>query len=200
MGGVHTYKECIPLFIFMIIYRATNSANGKVYIGQTTRNLYDRKSAHKMRSMTGTSPFYTAIREYGWDKFDWRVIDRADTIDELLDKEEFWISYYKMDGRAYNEMTGGRHSKHSNTSKKIMRRIQSGKGNGFYGKTHTPEARKRISNNHARHMLGKEHTPEAIEKIRAARARQVITKEHRKNMCIAQRARRDRERVLAIAS
>lgn len=53
----------------MIVYKATNNINNKVYIGITTKTLEHRKSIHKKDSKTKDTYFYKAIRKYGFENF-----------------------------------------------------------------------------------------------------------------------------------
>lgn len=100
--------------VYGIIYKAVNTINGKIYIGQTIRNLEIRKYFHKYDSLNGMSDlvFHRAIRKYGWDNFDWQIIDKCYNIDELNDKEVYWIDYYKSyvhryNSNGYNTTIGG---------------------------------------------------------------------------------------------
>ena len=67
----------------MIVYKATNKINNKVYIGITTKTLEHRKSIHKKDSKTKNTYFYKAIRKHGFDYIKWEVIDTALSIEEL---------------------------------------------------------------------------------------------------------------------
>ena len=73
----------------MIIYKATNKINGKVYIGQSHKSLEERMRRHKNDSTRQDSYFYRAIRKYGWENFSWEVIDIAETDEELDQKEVY---------------------------------------------------------------------------------------------------------------
>lgn len=78
----------------MIVYKATNITNKKVYIGITTKTLEHRMKIHKRDSKKLGTYFYNAIRKYGFDNFKWEVIDTASSIDELHKKEIYYISKY----------------------------------------------------------------------------------------------------------
>jgi group I intron endonuclease len=110
-----------------IIYKCTNIINNKVYIGLTTLNLRLRITKHKNSAFTNNSmcAFHIAIRKYGWENFKWEVIDTTDTFEELCEREKHWILHYNSYGiGGYNETKGGE---------------------GFLGRTHTAETRKKIS-------------------------------------------------------
>ena len=100
----------------MVIYKCT-FPNGKIYIGQTSRDFNLRKREHKSDSnnknnIRYNSPFYRAIRKYGWNNLIWEIIDYAHSLDELNFKEINWIQYYKSylhlkESNGYNVSLGG---------------------------------------------------------------------------------------------
>ena len=117
---------------FGIIYKAT-FPNGKIYIGQTKLSLEDRKKQHLMDLNKGNSAFHRAILKYGTDNVVWETIDTANSLDELNEKEIYWINVCKAytrqkDSVGYNLTTGG---------------------GGIPGYIHTEEDRIKMSQNHA---------------------------------------------------
>lgn len=101
--------------MYGIIYKVTNIQNNKIYIGQTTRSLEERKYHHFYRAdheleITHTH-FINAIRKYGKDAFQWEQIDQADSQQELNNKEIYWIDYYDSINHGYNIQEGGNQSK-----------------------------------------------------------------------------------------
>jgi len=94
----------------VIVYKATNNINGKIYIGYTTNSLEHRKRQHISRAKSkhqGISLFHLALRKYGPANFSWVVIDSGVSRDELILKEEFWINFYKSSSVLYNLRSGG---------------------------------------------------------------------------------------------
>jgi len=95
----------------MIIYKATNKINGKVYIGQTEKDLEWRKNKHKQDSKRMDTYFYRAIKKYGWDNFEWEVIDdTAQNRKELNELEKYYIAQYQSfvdKTKGYNSTSGG---------------------------------------------------------------------------------------------
>lgn len=92
------------------IYLATNTANGKVYVGKTN-NFAKRKREHlnnKSRHL-----FARALRKYGEHAFEWRILESGiETLDEANDREKHWISRYNSYFRnrgsnGYNMTPGG---------------------------------------------------------------------------------------------
>lgn len=110
----------------MIIYKATNTVNNKIYIGQTINTLNYRMKQHFRETKRPNRPntyFHNAINKYGEDTFVFEEIDSAETQEELDEKERYWISYYESNNKAkgYNLDEGGRSGgcKSEETKKKI---------------------------------------------------------------------------------
>lgn len=97
--------------MYGIIYKVTNQANGKIYIGQTTKTLKARMTQHLSHAKKDTSRkgyFQRALKRHGHQNFMWEVIDQGDSPEELNDKEEDWIIYYGSYGKnGYNLTPGG---------------------------------------------------------------------------------------------
>ena len=86
----------------MIIYKTTNLINGKIYIGQSINN--DPK-------YLGSGVFLkNAIEKHGKENFLKEVIDVADSVDELNEKEIYWIEKYNSTDKniGYNLCSGGK--------------------------------------------------------------------------------------------
>lgn len=91
----------------MIIYKGTNTVNGKEYIGQTTRSLKDRIAGHRHNS-NPVGDLAIDIEKYGWDAFEWSIIDTANSYEELYEKEQYWINELDTLNGGYNNTTGGK--------------------------------------------------------------------------------------------
>lgn len=94
----------------MVIYKITNTVNGKVYIGQTIRPIMDRFLRHVNDARNNPSThlkLHRAMNKYGADKFTIEKIDEATTKVELDEKEQFWIKEYNSIGFGYNLTEGG---------------------------------------------------------------------------------------------
>lgn len=92
-----------------VIYKITNSINGKVYIGQTAVSVKRRWNRHKFEATNGNSemPIHIAMRKYGVHNFYYEIVEECQN-SELDSREEYWIlqenSFY--DG-GYNATLGG---------------------------------------------------------------------------------------------
>lgn len=88
----------------MIIYKAINILNKKIYIGQTKFPLKKRVLEHKYNAQYDIDTyFYRAIRKYGFENFKFIVIDAAHNIRELCKLENFYIlKYNSLAPNGYN--------------------------------------------------------------------------------------------------
>lgn len=123
----------------MIIYKATNIINGKVYIGQTITSLENRKGQHERSYKYKHSKefiFARAIKKYGTGNFKWEIIDTAITQEELNLKEIYWIQQLNslVDfGEGYNCSAGGFGGAHSENTKMKIGQAQIGQKNHMFG-------------------------------------------------------------------
>lgn len=95
----------------MIIYKATNKTNGKVYIGQTCNTLEYRKNQHERDcKYHRNSYFHEALLKYGFDQFVWEVIDSSETQEGIDELEKKYITEYKATNKefGYNLKLGGK--------------------------------------------------------------------------------------------
>ncbi len=89
----------------MIIYKAINKINSKVYIGQTVSPLKKRIANHLV-AKNGLFP--AALQKYGIQSFEISIIDQASSKEILETKERYWISQYNCKAPAgYNLTDGG---------------------------------------------------------------------------------------------
>lgn len=133
----------------MIIYAFKNKVNNKIYVGQTCRT-FEERMGERLRHKNTT--LGRALEKYGVDNFEYGIVDEAETIEELNEKEIFWIKKLNsMAPNGYNLCEGGDNTLgyfHREESKKKMSLSRKGsfKGeeNPFFGKKHTSETRKRM--------------------------------------------------------
>lgn len=142
----------------MIIYKATNNINGKVYIGLSTKTIWQRKSCHMSEMKRGRSShlyFYRAIKKYGQDNFSWDILAETDSREKLKAMEKFYIAAYSRITELYNMTNGGEFQ--------VVKYVLSN------------EQRKAISDRTKNRVVNEE----TKEKIRAARAKQIFSEESR---------------------
>lgn len=77
------------------VYKITNKVNNKVYIGISSKGASARFREHIYAAEHG-SPYkiHKAINKYGKDNFLFEVIDFCNSWDELVEKEQYYISLY----------------------------------------------------------------------------------------------------------
>lgn len=91
------------------IYKFTNKIDGKSYIGQSV-DIKRRYKEHKTRK-TENSLFHDAIKEYGFNNFDFSIVELC-KVEELDAKEMYYIKEYNtLTPNGYNVSEGG-HLRH----------------------------------------------------------------------------------------
>lgn len=74
------------------VYKIENIINKKIYIGQS-KNIYKRWYSHRSDYKNKDYPIYQAMRKYGIKNFIFSIIEEC-SIENLSDREDYWISYY----------------------------------------------------------------------------------------------------------
>lgn len=90
------------------IYKITNLANNKIYVGQTRRESKERWAEHKKNfvSLQDTMAIHYAMQKYSKDDFVFEEIERCEN--NILDEREiYWIAYYNSYEEGYNCTPGG---------------------------------------------------------------------------------------------
>ena len=108
----------------MIIYKVTNLINNKIYIGQTKHQLEYRKNQHlrETKSKKDDMYFHRALLKYGFENFNWEQIDIANSLDELNQKEIYYIQLFNTTNRdfGYNRKLGGEQGQCSEETKQLI--------------------------------------------------------------------------------
>jgi group I intron endonuclease len=142
------------------IYKATNIINNKTYVGFDS-NWPSRKNKHKNYHLKKITKFYSAIKKYGWDSFEWTVLyqskDKNHTLNEM---ENFFIEEYDSINSGYNLIPGGSNRKNCRQSEETKNKISK----KFKGRIFTEK--------HRQNMRGK-----------------IRTEEHRKNLSLSQKGK-----------
>lgn len=124
--------ECI------LIYKITNTINGKNYIGQSHKTLEQRVKQYyedyKYRAK-GIRPIIQAMRDYGFEAFEFEVIvDGITTQQELDEMEIYYIRKFDSINNGYNVYEGGNGRTHDELTKIKIGLSQMGNKNHMYGK------------------------------------------------------------------
>ena len=85
----------------MVIYITTNLINGKKYIGIDKNNNPDYIGSGKL--------LIKAIKKYGKENFKKKILESCNSIDELCEREKYWIKYFNAtkNKNFYNIAEGG---------------------------------------------------------------------------------------------
>src|ERR1700722_11487271 len=165
-----------------VIYIATNTVNGKKYIGQTIYTMEHRKYAHRRDALNKGSNllFHKAIRKYGFDVFRWETIVSGLDQDNLDYHEIRFIAKYKTrDPNGYN-LTDGGNGTLGRKGNKLSEEHKNKISNGNKGKVRSKETRDKlraisktnVTREHIERLrainTGRKHTEEAKARIGAA--------------------------------
>lgn len=132
------------------IYITTNLINNKKYIGKHKSKVFteDYKGSGKL--------LIKAIEKYGIDNFKVELIEECDSLEELNEKEIYWIRYYDAvdSNMFYNLIKGGeggsiKGRKLSESTKNKISISLSGNNAPWFGKKIPNNIRINMSKNHA---------------------------------------------------
>ena len=87
------------------IYKITNKINNKAYVGQSN-DIERRFKEHQVCGRRSRIPLDLAIEKYGKDNFLYEVLEEC-SIEELNEKETYWITTLETHLTGYNCNTGG---------------------------------------------------------------------------------------------
>ena len=92
------------------IYQITNDINGKIYVGKTVKNnIQERWKEHLKdykKSRCEKRPLYDAMNKYGPENFSIKELEEC-SLEELNDKEIYWIEKLDSFRYGYNATAGG---------------------------------------------------------------------------------------------
>lgn len=80
----------------MIIYKITNTINGKIYIGQTIKTLGERKKGYRKEiynyenRIRPSRPIVHAMSKYGIENFQFEILHQDVSSQEELDNLEIY--------------------------------------------------------------------------------------------------------------
>jgi len=109
----------------MIIYKAVNKINGKVYVGQTVKTLPMRMNEHWNDKRTLHRPFPNALKKYGRDNFVVEPIAWCYTKEHADFLEGLYIDLFNSRSPNGYNLTDG--------------------GDGLLGRKHTEETKRKMS-------------------------------------------------------
>lgn len=121
--------EDFDLEIGMIIYKTTNLVNGKIYIGQDSKNNPEYLGSGKI--------IKRAILKYGKENFKKEILDFCKDKIQLDEREKYWIKTFNSVEDGYNISEGGNGClgcKQSFETREKRRLKNIGDKNPMYGK------------------------------------------------------------------
>jgi group I intron endonuclease len=177
-----------------------NIINNKIYVGYTQTSLYRRIISHYALSKKNTSSNYfkSALSKYKKSDFIWFILFRSISLNDLKDKEQFFIELFKSNNRlfGYNLSSGGEQcyfneEVKNKISEKAKNRGLKGEQNPFYGKHHTLEQRNKWSENRKGvvHNPEYKHTEETKKKLSKIKKEICKKQEVINNMSLAQKSK-----------
>lgn len=110
-----------------LVYKHVSPSH-KVYIGIT--HLLPSQRWCRGNGYKNNPVFYKAIKKYGWDNIEHKIVISNLTKEQAEEVEKQLISYYKNIGLSYNITNGGEGTngyKHTDEYKERMRILQLGK-------------------------------------------------------------------------
>lgn len=143
------------------VYKWTNLANGKVYIGETINVLkrIRRYESDTKNDLSVNCAIIKAFRKYGFENFKFELLEVFPNRHEkekqiLIQREKFWISLFDSTNKkkGYNLLPFGRgfqkgHMLSEETRRKKKARFM-GSNHPMFGKKHSEESRKLMSKNY----------------------------------------------------
>lgn len=166
---------------FGYIYKIVNRVNGMIYIGQTRNSINTRFIHHKSSAKRQKTYLYNAMNKYGVENFTIEQIDTASSIDELNEKEIYWIK--KLNTKkpnGYNMVDGGNSVSglhHTEKTKQLLRIKSTGNHNALGKHNVSVEGRKNMSLSHKGQpssFKNRHHTLDARKKLSTSHNKKVL--------------------------
>lgn len=162
------------------VYRHTNKANGKVYIGITCQ-----KPEARWRHGQGYKDnvyFYRAICKYGWDGFDHDILLSGLTKAEASDREVFFIALYNSTRPeyGYNKDYGG--DVRGEVSEIARKNISAAQKRRFQKPEEIEKIRQSHREYYASHPMSEETKRKDSEAMKRYYSTHTRTEEHRRKI------------------
>lgn len=135
----------------MLVYKTENKINNKIYVGKACQ-----KSTLRKGYLGSGKILRRALEKYGKENFKKTIIDVGESLEDLCNKEKFWISFYDAQNPdiGYNICPGGEGGCGGDTftnnpnKEEIRKKISAarkGKPGPWKGKSFPLEMRQKIS-------------------------------------------------------
>lgn len=150
------------------------------YVGQTINPL-DRFKQHindSKKDKRSSIFLYNAMKKYGIDSFTFEIIEENIPIENISERERYWINTLNtLRPNGYNLTLGGEGTfgyKHTEETKKKLSEMKKGR----FTHIQTIDSREKIS----RANKGKKPSAQAIENSKKAHTGKVLTDEHKRKV------------------
>lgn len=166
------------------IYAIQNKITGMAYVGQTANNFGDRRDSnfaklrHNKHDNVGLQEDWN---KYGEQNYEFRILETLEDCVNIDDREKYWVSIYKKDGKAFNMADGGKGCPGVPIKEEVKRIIGEKNRQHNLGKKASEETKLKMSLSHK----GYKPSLEAIEKSRLKHIGMKHTLEAKKKMSIA---------------
>lgn len=145
------------------IYKIINLKTGKVYIGQTKENFKRRFWFHRWKLRQGSHDnnyLQKSWNKYGEENFAFDIVEILNhtNINDINQKEIYWISYYSELTGVYNIQNGGQ-------PERLVKYV-------------SPESRKKVGALNRKRMLGTKLSVETKRKMSEARTGKRVYREN----------------------
>lgn len=177
------------------IYQLYNSVNGKSYVGQTTESTTVRWRKHVDDAKRNRpTRICKAIRKYGKESFERRVISIADNRDDLNNLEKVWIILLQTTNEncGYNICAGGdsryigeagrAKMKAKLTGRKLSEEHRRNISAATKRRWEDPEYKARLSKKFSEVNIGKPKSEFHRKRMREGRLGMKLSPEHRANI------------------
>lgn len=139
-----------------VVYQHINLITSKCYIGWTSNSMEHRWNQHVTESIKKSinTKFQNALRKYGVECWEHKILFECDTNDEAKSKEIELIESYDSYYNGYNSTKGGDGnnciimSAESNMKRSVAQKGKPKNYDRMLGKTHSDETRRKISESH----------------------------------------------------
>ena len=159
-----------------VVYKISNSINSKIYVGQTIRLLRVRFNEHCNKDKGNLR---NAIDKYGRENFTIEVLCECDSIEELNEREEFFIeSLNTMKPNGYNLLRGGRNKIPLESSRIKMSEAHMGEKHFYFGKKRDPAIGIAVS----KARTGTKLSDETKKKLSESKKGRKFSKEHKEKI------------------
>lgn len=151
------------------IYSIRQLGTPRRYIGKS-QNVENRFLAHKnqlrknIRSKDCNRFLYAAVQKHGIDKFKFEILERFDSLDEVLlaDRELYWMKKFRSHEVGFNlRLDSSTKTVVHEKTRRLLSKAHSGSKNGNFGNRWNKDQRARMSKiSKARHASGKHYGEE----------------------------------------